>query len=101
MKEVGGDTHSGYLLRFGSDPSMIGRPITLDGESYTIVGVMPPGFQFPSANGLPTYWGLPSKTDIWTPIALTPEQMKNRGDHPYAVIARLKPDVTLQKAQAE
>jgi putative ABC transport system permease protein len=93
--------HGLWKRRFGSDPSLVGRSLTFDGESYTVVGIMPSGFQFPNSTGLPAFWGLPSQVDLWIPLALTPEQINSRGDHPYTVIGRLKPDVTLQQAQAE
>jgi putative ABC transport system permease protein len=78
--------------RFGSDRSIIGRAIMLNGEPYTVVGVMQADFQFPSAPG----GGAP---DIWTPIA-EPFQLY-RGRHYMFVVARLKDGVTLAQAQTE
>jgi putative ABC transport system permease protein len=62
----------------------------LNGESYTVVGVMPPHFQFPGR-----------EDELWTPIAFTPQEAANRGRHFLQIIARMKPGVTLQQAQAE
>lgn len=79
-----------WQRRFGGDPSIVGKPLTLNGESYTVVGVMPARFQFPSADD-----------QLWVPIAFTPEQAANRNRHYLEVIGRLKPGVTLQQAQTE
>ncbi|HEX8091184.1 MAG TPA: ABC transporter permease, partial [Blastocatellia bacterium] len=85
----------------GADPDIIGKPLTLDGKSYTIIGVLPHGFQFPGTADLPAYMNLPPQTDLWSPIAFTAEQEARRGDHNLAVMARLKPGVTVEQAQAE
>ena len=78
--------------RFGGDRSVIGRPVTISGEPYTVVGVMPADFQFPPTadNAAP---------DIWTPIA-EPFHLY-RGRHYMFVVARLKDGVTLAQAQTE
>jgi putative ABC transport system permease protein len=75
---------------FGADPSVVGRNILLSGESYMVAGVMPPDFQFPSRT-----------TEIWVPLVYTPEQLKERGNHAFLVVGRLKPDVTLAQAQEQ
>src|SRR5207237_8710459 len=85
--------HSIWARRFGSDPSVIGRALALNGESYTVVGVMPPFVQLP---------GFENRNDqLWVPIAFPPEEATQRGNHFLEVIARLKPGVTLKQAQAE
>ncbi|MEK6408920.1 MAG: ABC transporter permease [Acidobacteriota bacterium] len=75
--------------RFGSDPALLDKTIGLSGESYTIVGIMPPGFQFPE------------KADLWVPLAINRAQLDNRGSHGLEVVARLNPAVTLPQAQAD
>src|SRR3712207_7666072 len=62
-----------------------GKSITLNGEPYTVVGVMPQGFQFMSQD-----------VGMWVPIAFTPQQASNRGSHYLRVVARLKPGVTVE-----
>ncbi len=69
---------------FHADPGIVGRPIALNAASYTILGVMPKDFGFPQA------------ADLWTPLQLKIDPSDHAND--YAVIARLKPDVSLQQA---
>ena len=75
--------------RYGADPAVIGQKIVLDGEPYTILGVMPPKFKYPS-------WA-----QLWTPLAWTDEKRAVRGNHNYLVIGRLKPGIDIRAAQAE
>jgi putative ABC transport system permease protein len=82
-----------WKRRFGGDPSIIGRAIALNGETYTVVGVVPANFQLPSFG----IW----HDQVWVPLAFPAEEAANRGDHFLEVIGRLKPGVTLQSAQAE
>ena len=79
-----------WQRRFGGDSTIVGKPLTLNGESYTVVGVMPARFQFPS-----------SDDQAWVPISFTPEQAASRNRHYLQVVARLKPGVTLGQAQTE
>jgi putative ABC transport system permease protein len=82
--------HGLWQRRFGADPGIIGKPINLNGESFTVVGVMPRTFQFPA------------RTDqLWVPIAFDAKEGGSRGNHYLGVIARMKLGVTLQQAQAE
>jgi putative ABC transport system permease protein len=79
-----------WQRRFGSDPGIIGKPINLNGESFTVVGVMPRTFQFPTR-----------RDQLWVPVAFDAKDAGQRGSHYLEVIARIKPAVTLQQAQAE
>jgi predicted permease len=86
-------SHSLWQRRFGSDPGVIGHALTLNGESYTVVGVMPRFVQLP---------GYATRSDqLWVPIAFPQEEASQRGNHFLEVIARLKPGTTLKKAQTE
>jgi putative ABC transport system permease protein len=78
-----------WRQRYGADPGVVGRNIVLDGETYQVIGVMPPAFQFPS-------WA-----QLWTPMAWTDEKRAVRGNHNYLVIGRLRPGVDIRAAQAE
>ena len=79
-----------WRRRFNQDPSIVNRAITLNGESFTVVGVMPRGFFFPAR-----------EIELWTPWAMEPEQKTGRGDHYLRLVARLKPGATLERANAE
>jgi putative ABC transport system permease protein len=83
-------SHGLWQRRFGSNANIIGQPLTLNGQSFTVVGVMPPHFQFPSP-----------QDELWVPIAFTSQEAANRGNNSYEVIARIKPGVILEQAQAE
>ena len=74
---------------FASNRDVVGRDITVDGRNYLLAGVMPPNFRFPEF------------AQMWTPMAWTDTQRAVRGEHHYVVIARLKPGVDLNQAQAE
>ncbi|MFL6207331.1 MAG: ABC transporter permease [Pyrinomonadaceae bacterium] len=82
-----------WQRRFGARSDIIGQAITLDGRPRTVVGVLPAGFRFPfdASNG----------KDFWTPLDPKDELNVKRGVGYLNVIARLKPGVTLQQAQAE
>jgi putative ABC transport system permease protein len=82
-----------WKRRFGGDPAIVGRPISLDGESYTVVGVMPGTVDMPTIDS----W----QDQLWVPIAFDSEEAANRGGHYLEVVARLKPGVTQTQAEAE
>jgi putative ABC transport system permease protein len=83
-------SHTLWQRRFGSDASIIGKSIDLNGESFTVVGVMPSEFQFPSR-----------EDELWVPIAFDSAEASRRGSHYLEVLARTRPGVTLEQAQAE
>jgi len=78
-----------WQQHFGANSDVVGRALSLDGQNYLVVGVMPAGFRFPDY------------AQMWTPMAWTDKERAVRGEHHYTVIARLKPGVGLQHAQAE
>jgi putative ABC transport system permease protein len=79
-----------WQRRFGGDPGIVGKSLTLNGESHVVVGVMSARFQFPS-----------SDDQAWVPMALTQQEAGNRNRHYLQVLARLKPGVSLAQAQSE
>ncbi|HEY8410325.1 MAG TPA: ABC transporter permease [Pyrinomonadaceae bacterium] len=79
-----------WQTRYGGDSQIINRDIQLDGEKYTVIGVMPAGFQF-----------FESDVRLWVPLALDAEDLASRGNHYLKVVARLKPGVTVNQAQAD
>jgi predicted permease len=78
-----------WQSRFGARRDAVGQKISLNGEDYTVVGVMGPRFNRPD-------WAL-----IWTPLAWTDKERAIRGEHHYMVVARLRSGVNLGQAQAE
>jgi putative ABC transport system permease protein len=87
--------------RFGADPAVTGRTVNLNGAPYTIVGVMPEAFAFPQSPGMPGSFTLPRHTALWVPLALS-RGPRTRGEpSELAVIGRLSPGATTDRAQAE
>jgi predicted permease len=78
-----------WQRRFASDPNVLGRPITLDHELYTVAGVLPSGFSYPK------------KTDAFVPLVITGKDRVNRAVWKYFMLARLRPSVSLDNARAE
>jgi putative ABC transport system permease protein len=81
-----------WQRRFGGDPSVIGRALNLNGEPYTVIGVLPQTVRLPAS--------LNWRDQVWVPIAFSSEEAANRGAHYLEVIARMKAGVTLPQAQA-
>jgi predicted permease len=85
-----------WQRRFGGDRNVINQTMTLDNESYTVIGVMPHDFQFPHAS---FQWGEPA--DVWLPLNYTGEQVTTRrGPYFLHVLGRLAPGVTLDQARS-
>ena len=80
-----------WVTRLGGDPEVLGRRISLDHDSYEIVGVMPPGF-YPTGRDYP---------DLWTPHWADQKEKDDRLTWSLTTVARLKPGVTWQQAQIE
>jgi putative ABC transport system permease protein len=90
-----------WKRRFNSDSFLIGKSLLLNGRSYTVIGVMPASFEFPIPLFNVRGNQFAERVDLWKPIAFTQNELKNRGDRNYGVIARLRNGVTAQQAQAE
>src|SRR6266511_4154513 len=82
-------SHRLWQRTFAGDPGVLGRSITLNGEPYTVIGIMPPGFRHPQ------------RAELWTPLVINPRLESNWDTRPLRVAARLKPGVTIEQAQAE
>ncbi|HEU0175713.1 MAG TPA: ABC transporter permease [Blastocatellia bacterium] len=78
-----------WRRRFGADPQILGRNVQLNGEPYTVIGVMPPNFDFPNPN-----------IEVWAPLALDLAKY-SRGTAFLTGAARLKPNVTVEQARAD
>jgi putative ABC transport system permease protein len=84
--------HDTWLARFAGDSAVLGRTLTLDGEAYTIIGVMPAGFRFAP------FWA--TEAGMWAPLSLDRRKDDRRGAS-LRVFARLKPGVTIAQAEAD
>jgi predicted permease len=85
-------SHSLWERRFGGDPGVLGRAVALNGESYRVVGVMPPAFHFPP------FWAV--KAELWAPLVFAPARTADRGGRSLRVFARLKEGVPMETASA-
>ena len=84
-----------WQRRFGGDRQVLGRTIDLDRKPYTVIGVMPAGFEFP----LPLTGVRAARTEIWVPLSLTDQELAAQGDNwNYNVVARIKPGITQAQA---
>jgi predicted permease len=82
--------HGLWRRRFGEDPSLVGRMIRLNGEAHTVIGIAPP------ENDMTRF-----APQLWTPLVFTPSQRANYGSHSFTVLAKLKPGLTREAAQAD
>ena len=76
---------------FGADPAIVGKRVNINGISCEIVGVMPIGFQYPN------------HADLWAPFVIRPDDLApgRRANHNLQVLARIKPELSLEQAQAD
>lgn len=82
-------SHRVWRDRFGGDPGVVGRSIVVDGAPATVVGVMPPEFQYPSGG------------TVWAPVVYGGDRPPHRGANYLQAVGRLRPGVTLEQARAE
>src|SRR6266540_2276675 len=83
-------SHRLWQRAFGGDAGVVGKEIPLNGENYTVTGVMPPEFRFPSR-----------QTEIWVPLAIPPDLVNDRDNHWMFTLARLKPDASFEQAREQ
>jgi putative ABC transport system permease protein len=83
-------SHRLWHRAFGGDAGVVGKEIPLNGENYTVIGVMPPDFRFPSR-----------LTEIWVPLVIPPDLVDSRDNHWMLTLARLKPDVGFEQAREQ
>jgi predicted permease len=94
-------SHSLWGAMFGARPDVLNRSIQLDGANYQIVGVMPPKFEYPFKSDLPYGDSHTNSTQIWVPLALSPQARTSRGIGNNVSLARLRSGVSIHQAQAE
>jgi putative ABC transport system permease protein len=91
-----------WMERFGGDRSVIGRSITLDDTSYTVIGALPRDFRFPRGGQLGSLIAMPSRVDVLRPAAFTADDRDTLvGDFDWAVIGRLAPTATASQAESQ
>jgi predicted permease len=93
--------HAFWVGELGADPDAVGRRLLLDGTSYEVVGVLPPGFSFPKLSELFAMTVAEERPEIWKPFALRDEERGEEGDFNYACIVRLRDGVTAAQALSE
>ena len=82
-------SHELWQRRFGRDSKILGRTVSLEGNTYEVVGVMPEGFAFPS-------WA-----ELWRPMRMSEPQAEGRRNSNFRIIGRMKSEVTIEQAGAE
>lgn len=84
-------SHRAWKGRFGGQASIVGSSLTLDGAPHTVIGVMPASFRFPDRSA-----------ELWLPMAFSPDDVLNtRGNYFVNLVGRLRPGVTLERAESE
>lgn len=94
-------THGLWQRRYGGDPAVLGRRITLDDRSVEAVGVLPASFRFPRFGELAPIEGLPGRPEFFEPLIWSEAQLRSPGEFDYLVFLRLPPDVTAPQATVE
>ena len=80
--------------RFGGDPSIVDKPVRLDGQAYTVVGIAPRGMGIPHGAQV-------IRSQVWVPMRFSPNELAQRGNNYLYALGRLAPDATIQSAHAE
>jgi putative ABC transport system permease protein len=84
-----------WKRRYGSAPDVVGQRITINGESYAVIGVMPEAYEFPRP-----WSSMTEDPELWLPLVL-PRDGSGRGSHQYASVGRLRDQVTVEQAEAD
>ncbi len=91
-----------WKQRYGADPAILGKSITLEGRPYVVVGVLPPKFTVPRSKTAGRFTGTDKEIEAFVPFGWDSDILHEvEGDHNYFAIGRLKPGVTAGKAEAE
>jgi predicted permease len=94
-------SHGLWTRRFGADPDILNRTLSLDGQPHVVVGVMPRGFLFPTGKQLHPHVELGPRLDLWRPAAFSGDDLADElTGFSWGVIGRLNPGVRPQAAQA-
>jgi len=94
-------SHRFWQREFASDQNVLGKNLTLDGHTVTVVGVMPRDFEFPGGANMVPGLQFATRNDIWMPLAMTDQERNNQGSLNLAVLGRLKPGIPINQAENE
>ena len=100
--------HGLWLRRFGGDPSLVGRRVWINGAARTIIGILPPDFDFPRGAEWPALFPFGGRTEVWLPLAFRAQDdgtgwsnWQSRNERGLVAIGRVKDEASLHQAQAE
>ncbi len=79
-----------WKRRFAGDPGVLGRKIQLNGEPFEVIGIMPPEYRYPSGD-----------VELWTPLYIPPDEIRDGANYQYLAVGRLKSGVSIAQAQTE
>ena len=101
-------SHGLWQRRFGGDPALLGKSVSINGDPRTVIGILPPEFDFPRGAEWPAYFPFAGRTEVWLPLAFRAQDdgsgwsnWQSRHERGLAVIGRLKAGASLRQAQAE
>ena len=84
-------SHGLWQRRFASDPGLVGRTLNMNGRPYQVIGIAPPDFKDPQQ----------PEAEMWAALSFTNQQLMQRGSHGLLVIARIRPELTLEQARSD
>src|SRR2546426_7118571 len=101
-------SHGLWQRRFGGDPALLGKGISINGDKRTVIGILPPEFDFPRGAEWPAFFPFPGRTDVWLPLAYRAaddgtgwSNWQSWNERGLAVVGRLKREASLRQAQTE
>lgn len=94
-------SHRFWQREFAADRNVLGKSLTLNGHTVTVVGVMPRDFEFPGGANMVPGLQFATRNDIWMPLAMTDQERNNQGSLNLAIIGRLNPGITINQAENE
>jgi predicted permease len=101
-------SHGLWQRRFGGDPAVVGKAISIDGDRRTVIGILPPEFDFPRGAEWPSFLPFAGRTEVWLPLALRPQDdgtgwsnWQSHHERMLMMFGRLKPGASPRQAQAE
>ena len=92
-------SHDLWQRKFGGDANIVGKQVSVSGQPFTILGVMPAGFAFPRGAELPAAFQFALRTDVWTPLVFDSSDVVNYGVQNLSVIARVGTEGSVEAAR--